>query len=143
MRRSASCSASRADPASRGTVAIPHELAETRSVAAQQQAELVAADPVGGVLLPDDGGEPTAEPGEEVVSRGVPERVVVALEAVEVEEDDAQRLGLGRRLAEAVEIDLHRAAAAEPGERIGPDLFQQRAVLAHAHPEPDDHGAHG
>jgi hypothetical protein len=44
----------------------------------------------------------------------VPEGVVVALEAVEVEEIEHRRVFLSRALALVLEVHLHAAAVAEP-----------------------------
>ena len=57
-----------------------------------------------------------AQLGEQLVAGGVPEGVVVALEAVEVEEQERDRLLGGRLRAEPVEVDLQCAAAEQAGQ---------------------------
>ena len=57
------------------------------SAPVEQQAELVAAEPVGAA----DGGQRGREPAQQRVAGGVAEGVVVVLEAVEVEEDERVR----------------------------------------------------
>ena len=56
-----------------------------------EQTELVPSEAVGGSVAREDGRELGAEPREQRVSRGVAEAVVVALEAVEVEEHEHRR----------------------------------------------------
>ena len=132
MRTSASCIASREVPASAGIETEPQAaltstpflrvvsaIAASRvnpleglAVAGEDDAELVAADPVGGAGPGDDGIQPAAELGQQLVAGRVPAGVVVALEAVEVEEQDRDRLLLGRLGADALEVDLQGAAAA-------------------------------
>ena len=69
-----------------------------------EEAELVAAEPVGRAVRAGHGRELLAEPREQRVAGRVAERVVVALEAVEVEEHEKRRPdGLGRR-RRAVEV---------------------------------------
>jgi hypothetical protein len=53
----------------------------------------------------------------------VPEGVVVALEAVEVEQDQGQRRPLGVQASRG-EVDLHPPLVAEPGQVIRPHLLQ-------------------
>jgi len=55
-----------------------------------EQAELVAAEPVRGARRPGDVFETARQPHEQCVAGGMTEGVVVALEAVEVEEEDQQ-----------------------------------------------------
>ena len=90
---------------------------------AQEDAELVAAHAEG--ACHGRRGSATrlrAEPREQRVARRVAERVVVVLEAVEVEEDEHQRAlvaAVGERL---VERRGERAAVAEAGQRVGQRL---------------------
>ena len=84
-----------------------------------------------------------AEPPQQQVTRRMPVRVVVVLEAVEVEAGRAP-LGRSRRRAASLEVVHHRAPVAEPGERVADRLVahgpQQRRVLAEAEHQPDHHG---
>ena len=104
----------------------------------REHAELVAAEAVGGVAGADRVGEPSAEAGQQRVARGMPERVVVGLEAVEIEQDE-QRL----RAAQGVQVGQQLPAVAEPGERVGRrlDLAQPQhlQVLPEDEHHPHDH----
>ncbi len=162
MRRSASCIASSGVSASAGTVTVPQEdetstpflravsaiaasrlnLPSARSGSGQEDAELVAPDPVGAAAAADDRGQPLTEFGEQLVAGRVAAGVVEALEAVEVEEDHGDRVVFGRFLAEAFEVDLQGASAAEAGQRVGSHLGEQLLVLADADREPGDHRGH-
>ncbi len=84
-------------------------------------------------------GEAQAEPLEQRVARPVPERVVVLLEAIEVEYGE-QQLGVLGRLGERVEqVVRERSAVAQAGQDIGATLVAPRAEenLAFVH-EPLD-----
>ncbi len=102
--------------------------------ALEQHAELVAAEAVGGAALGHDFGQPATEAGQQRVARGVAEGVVVALEAVEVEEgqcarplSDAVREGL-------LEVGHERPPVGQPGqpvlERLAAAATDQQHVLA-------------
>ena len=56
-----------------------------------QDAELVAAHPVGGATAGDEAAELLAESREQDISGGMAEEVVVVLEAVEVEHSEDMR----------------------------------------------------
>src|SRR5207247_3971515 len=87
----------------------------------RQHAELVAAEPVGATLALDRGVEPVRDASEQGVAGRVAERVVVRLEAVEVEDD--QREGQPVIAERSVELEHEPAAVAEPGQRVGQSLF--------------------
>src|SRR5206468_11987112 len=70
----------------------------------RDEAELVAPETVRGAFRARPGGELAAEAGEERVARGVAEAVVVALEAVQVEEHQQRRSWAPRREA-ALEVE--------------------------------------
>ena len=90
-------------------------------VVRDDDAELVAAHPVGMSAARDELAEVLAEPREQRVARGMPERVVVVLEAVQVEEHEHE---VGVRVAERVlEIVVEAAAVAEPGDDVGAGLL--------------------
>ena len=83
----------------------------------REDAELVAAHAIGGGLGADHGGGAAAEALEQGVARGVPERVVVGLEAVEVVEAEGERppAGIAQR---SLDVAVELAAVAEPRERV-------------------------
>ena len=75
----------------------------------------------------EERGEAAAEADQQRIARRVPERVVVVLEAVEVEEHEHERVG-GRRARQLpLEHARERAAVAEAGERVGLRLLARRA----------------
>ena len=79
-----------------------------------EDAELVAAEPVGRSAARDAPAQPVAEPVEQRVAGAVAERVVVGLEAVEVEQQEEPPGGVpARRTA-------HRAAASARAGCRGP-----------------------
>ena len=83
----------------------------------REDAELVSAHAIGGGLGADRVGRTATETLEQRVARGVPERVVVGLEAVEVVEAEGERppAGLAQR---ALDVAVELAAVAEPRERV-------------------------
>ena len=99
-----------------------------RSAAVQlgEDTELVAAQAVGAADRPDGVVEVGAEAPQQGVADGVPEGVVVGLEAVEIEEDELVRgqplPGAGQ---EAVEVSHQRPAVAQAGEVIGERLVME------------------
>ena len=88
-------------------------------VDAGQDAELVAAEAVGAAAVPHRRDEAVAEAGEQRVAGGVAVGVVVALEAVEVEEQDGVALMRAGHARGVVDVEQQAAAVAESGERIG------------------------
>ena len=82
----------------------------------EQEAELVAAD-AGRRARGADGRRELGRGGEQRVAGGVAEGVVVALEAVEVEEPRARLARRGRRQL-AREVVHERAPVRQPGERV-------------------------
>ncbi len=149
IRWSAMRSASAGENASDGTSAMPMRAADGERVAGVRQrgggerdngfgarrldrgedAELVSAHPVG-VADPVHGGpQALAEAGEKRVARWMAERVVVLLEAVEVEErehDAALAAGVHQRRIEIVD---QRAAVGKPGQRVGAGLLVTGAAM--------------
>ena len=80
-----------------------------------EDAELVAAQPIGLARLGDRVGEPPAEAREQRIAGLMAERVVVDLESVQIEERQSHsRHGHG-----LVEVGEQAAAVAELGEHIG------------------------
>ena len=67
--------------------------------------------------------EPTRDPGEQRIAGGMSERVVVSLEAVEVEDDEDDRLLVAEL---RLEVGHEAAAVAKAGQRIGERLFAAR-----------------
>jgi hypothetical protein len=89
----------------------------------QDHRELVAAVAIGAVARPDRGLDRPGDAGQEQVARGVAERVVVGLEAVEIHHQEGERAvawGVDRR----PQLALEAAVVAEAGEGVvlGPDL---------------------
>ena len=84
-------------PTSLSACAAPAMTSSRRSALdGQHGAELVAAQPVGLAVGRDRSGQLGSEAGEQGVAGGMAEGVVVALEAVEVEEHQQARSPLGR-----------------------------------------------
>ena len=162
-RSSATCSALLASTASSGSSTAPNELPisnptprsesaahawsisgsaspSTRGTTRQNSSP---PKPVGAVLGGRHLRELRAEAGQQGVSGRVPERVVVPLEAVEVEDHQEGRLDLGLR-EESFEIGQELPAIAETRQRIGhrlePRELEEAAILAERHREPDDDG---
>ena len=95
---------------------------------AGDHAELVAAKPVDRPGLADRDVQTVSEPGEQCVSGRVPERVVVALEAVEIESSTPSGCAGVERGSSLIEVLDELPSIAEAGERVG------ESVLARAHP---------
>ena len=87
-----------------------------------------AAEPIGGPARRDRGGELGCQPLEQRVTGRVPEGVVVAFEAVEVEEHQQRRPVGGRRGAAALEVGAQAAAVAEARECVREGLLAQLVV---------------
>ena len=100
----------------------------------QEDGELVPAHPGHGVLAADGVHQPLADLLDEVVARGVAQRVVDGLEVVQVDEEHAHRLAHPAR-AHQLLLDpvLEEPAVGQPGERVVPghvrDLLQELEVL--------------
>ncbi len=93
--------------------------ARVRAGRVEQDDELVAADPAGRVGLPDDARQSGADDLQELIARGVAEKVVDLLEAVDVDVQGGGR-GLsssraGEHLLRAVE---HQRPIREPGQAV-------------------------
>ena len=99
--------------------------------AGQHEHELLAAEAPDGVAVAHHGAEPAGGERERAVPLGVAQRVVDALEAVEVEHDHADGLagggGGGERRAQAL---LAAAVVEQPGQGVGADLLAQPLALA-------------
>ncbi len=92
-------------------------------VTVEERAELVAAHPVGATGRADRLRHPLGQPREERVARRVPVGVVVALEAVEIEEAQHARRGVAGPLELGREVEDQQAAIAQAGELIGEALY--------------------
>ena len=113
---------------------LGHHLGSDREgLTVDQDDELVTSEPSDGVAVAQDAGQALGHENEELVARGVAERVIDVLEVVEVEEEG----GHGRvvppesehHLLEAVE---DQGPVREPGQRIVERLvFELRGPLAH------------
>ena len=105
-----------------------------RGARLEQHGELVAAEARGGVA----GGEPLRQPAgadaQELVARGVAERVVDLLEVVQVEEEDGEALLRGgARVERVLEAVDEQRAVREVGQRVveravGEPVLQRDAV---------------
>jgi len=105
-------------------------VAEAGGIAANQDAELVAAEAVRPALRGHRLGQGEPEPAQQQVSGRVPEGVVVGLEAVEVEdrEQGRARAAVSQLLAE---VGDERAPVGEPGaDTIF--LYQERRAATSA-----------
>ncbi len=92
-------------------------------------AELIAAESVRTADPVDRATEPPTQPSQQLVSRQVAERVVVGLEAVEVEQQEQGGIGeLRVPLERRPEIGGEPAAIAQPRERVGHGLLADRVV---------------
>ena len=94
----------------------------------QQDTELIAAEAVGAALHLHRRGQLGAQPGQQRVAGGVPERVVVVLEAVEVEQQEHARCARPRVCQVAAEVGRQLAAVAELRQRVRHRLLAQRLV---------------
>ena len=83
-------------------------------------AELIPAEAVGATPAPDDRLQLAAEPCEQRVAGGMTEGVVVALESVQVEEDERVRLAVGDG---DLEIGEQLAAVAQAAEWVGEQVI--------------------
>jgi hypothetical protein len=108
-----------------------------------EQAELVAAEAVGGSRRASDAVEPARQPHEQGVAGGVTEGVVVALEAVEVEHEEHAR---ARPPLGQVRLELPPVGQAAESVGLGllPARLQHAAVLdqaqRHAHDDREQAG---
>ena len=109
----------------------------------EERAELVAAHPERAAAAGQVGREVAAEADEQRVAGGVAEGVVVVLEAVEVEQDEHERVGVVGLGQHALEVAGQRAAVAEPGQRVRHRLVARRAqdrdVVAEGQHQPRHH----
>ncbi len=111
--------------------------------AGSQHAELIAAKPVGLAASGDGCRERGAKSRQEHVAGGVAEAVVIALEAVEIEDHERER-PLLRQVREHVrEVLLELSPVAQSGQRVGACLdaacAQQGPVLRQGERHPDQH----
>ena len=109
-----------------------------------EDAELVAAHAVGAAEGLSRRFELHGQAAEKRVAGGMTERVVVALEAVEIEEDEQGRC-LG--VQSVLEIREQLPPVGEPGERVGlglrPATPEEPCVLAEGERHPADHRGDG
>ena len=96
----------------------------------QQDRELVAAEPGDRVALADAFLQALGELHQQQVADVVAERVVDLLEAVEVEQQQRQRLAGARRGAQRLgQAVLEQQAVGQPGQRVVHRLMAQPALL--------------
>ena len=108
---------------------------------AEEYAELVAAEAVGRARRSGGSGQRTCEACQQQIAAMVAERVVVGLEAVEVEHDQARRALVARCADHGVEVVGELPAVREPGQGIVHRLHVQlvRQTGAHAIESPQEH----
>ena len=90
--------------------------------AVQEHAELIPAQPVGGARRGECRREAGAEAGQERVAGRMPVRVVIGLEAVEVEHGEHRGGVIGALGDGPLEVDQQAAAVAQAGEVVGERL---------------------
>ena len=92
--------------------------------------ELVAAEPGRGVARPNRLRDPLGDGAQQLVARGMTERVVDVLEAIDVDEDDAGLRAAPARRRQALEQAIReQRAVRQTGERIVQRLV--RELLLH------------
>ena len=109
----------------------------------EQHGELVAAEPGGGVARGEPLGQPARAHAQQLVARGMAQRVVDLLEVVEVDEQDREALVLRvagvQRVLEAVD---EQGAVREPGEHVVEravrELLLERDTVGHVARVHDD-----
>ena len=126
----------------------PHEHVEVLAAVAQQRAELVASHPVGGTVRGDHGAQLVGQARQQRVAGGVPEGVVVALEAIQVVEHVRSHVSPAARAAAGdLEVLHQQPAVADAGERVGQRQAsragEHRDVLAHRRRQVHAHREHG
>ena len=89
----------------------------------EQHRELVAAEARGEIVLAQRGAQALGDGHEQRVAGGVPERVVDALEVVEVEEHDRRRVVVARE--RGLDPQREQRAVGEAGERVVARLVRQ------------------
>jgi hypothetical protein len=109
------------------------DLCEAALAERGKRAELIPAQAEGLAFRFNGAGQFLTEAGQQGIADGVTEGVVVALEAVQVEQQKRPRRALRGRLKDILEADQKPAAVAERGERVGQRLvaalIDQRQVL--------------
>ena len=113
---------------------------ELRRRAVEQDAELVAAEAVGGAGAGEGRREPGAELREERIAGGMPVGVVIGLEAIEVEHRQGRRRVIRALADRALEVAEEAAPVPEAGQVVGqcelPALLDPRPHGAEPEPEP-------
>ena len=94
-----------------------HDRVEAPDLAVEQQAELVAAEAVSGAAALDRFAQGASEPCQQRVAGRVPERVVVCLEAIEVEEQGARARARRRRPGASSRSTISRRRLGQAAER--------------------------
>ena len=92
-----------------------------------QGQELVATEPRQQRVLVGAPAQPLGDGHEQRVADGVPEAVVDALEVVEVDEDDRDRLRFGDRVREPL---AEQRAVGQAGQRVVPGVMTQYGLAA-------------
>ena len=98
--------------------------------AGEHERELLAAEPRRHVGRAAHGPQHVGEAPQHLVARVVAERVVDALEVVEVEHQQRQLAGGAERVEVGVDARLEAAAVAQPGQRVVGGEVAQAVELA-------------
>ena len=99
-----------------------------------QHQELVAREPARRVAAPQGGRHPRCDRGQQLVSGGVPERVVDELEPVEAERDHRARPFAAHRPGDRTRDELpEQRPAREPGQPVAQVLPRRAPRLEHVH----------
>ena len=118
-----------------------------RARARQQHRELVAAEAGEDVVGPQDAAQARADLGEHGVAGVVAERVVELLEAVDVDDQQRQRLVAFARAGQVrAQLAAELAAVGQAGELVGRGLaarLVEAADLAHGERGAGHRGEHG
>ena len=117
-----------------------HELGGEVVGALEEDGELVAADPAEQVAGAEDAGPAAGDLGEQPVAGLVAVAVVHVLEAVEIEQDDAERPARAPRAAEGlVERPVPGAPVREPGQLVDRGELGEPVHEVGAHERDADH----
>ncbi len=103
----------------RAAVAAPMSASSVVNRPFKQEAELIAAEAIGPPVAADRGAQSGPDPAQEGVAGGVAEGVVVALEAVEIEEHERLGVALVGVGDGDVQIAHQPPAVAQAAEAVG------------------------
>ena len=112
---------------------LPDLEGDGRAGIAEQDGELLAADPGRHVLIADGGGDRAGDRAQDLVADGVAVRVVEALEPVDVDHEHSERVAraaaAGKERRELVEVATVREAGQGIGRGARRDIALRRRAL--------------